>query len=85
MNSEMAIALGLDFITGARANLSVVGGEAHETMDITFHEEQAAPETPIITISRGSTLEPIKSGEGPSLPSQTLSFGGDFDSHFKGV
>lgn len=59
----------MDFITGVRADLPIMGKETCESMGITFHEEEAALETPIITISRGSTPKLAGSGEGPSLPS----------------
>lgn len=52
MNLEMAAALGLDVITGVRADSLVTGGEACEAIGgITSQEERATLKAHIITIS----------------------------------
>lgn len=67
LSDEMAATLGLDYTTSARADSPVVGGETCEAMGTTFQEEETAPETPTLMVSRGNTLEPAKSGEGHGL------------------
>lgn len=81
----MATTLGLDFIMSVSADSSTVSREAREAMGITFQEEQAALKTPVITISRGNTLELTGSSEGLSLPLYAPSFEGDSNSRFEEV
>lgn len=72
----MVIALGLDYTMGKRVDSPTVGREICKAMDNTFQEEKAALETPALTVSRGSTLEPVGSGECHCLSSLAPSHGG---------
>lgn len=81
MSNEMTTALGLDYTLSVRNDFPTAGRKTHEAIGITFQEEDVAPETPIITISGGSTLELASGGKGPCLPSPAPSHGEDFDFH----
>lgn len=77
LSDEMVVALGLDYTMGVRSDSPAVGGETREAMGITFQEEDATPDTPLITTSRENTPESDRSGKGPCLPSPAPSLGGD--------
>lgn len=74
LSDEMAVALGLDYTKGTRADSPVMG-----VMGTTLQEEEAVLETHALMVSRGSILKPARSGEGPYLVSPTPSHGRDFD------
>lgn len=67
--------VGAQFQTPEVTSALVLHGSSSEgLMDVEGLVNQATLETPIITISRESTLEYARSGEGPFLPSPASSF-----------